>query len=95
MRVLLDADITIELLKDRAPLVAPLQAIGFGSLSMGAVTKAKLLFGAINKTALAFILKGIAPLLVWPIVPSISESALELMEHYVLSNRLALPCPAP
>ena len=91
MRILLDTDIIIELLKNREAVVTQLRAIGFGSLNISTVTKAELLFGALHKADLAFILKGIASITVQPITPSISEAAVELMKQYVLSNRLALP----
>ena len=89
--ILCDTDVIAEMLKGRNPVFSSLQLLGLAALRISSVTKAELIYGALNKLDLAFILKGIAALGVYQVEPAISELALSLMQQYVLSNRLALP----
>ncbi len=89
--ILCDTNIIIELLKGRQPVLSHLRAIGLANLSISAVAKAEVIYGALNKSDLAFILKGLTPLRVHHINVTISEWAVALMQQHGLSNRLALP----
>lgn len=89
--IICDTNIIIELLKGRPPVAGILRTVGLPNLAISTVTKAELIFGALNKNDLAFIQKGIKLLQAFPINEAIGETAIHLMESYSLSNRLSLP----
>ncbi|HEX8330539.1 MAG TPA: type II toxin-antitoxin system VapC family toxin [Hymenobacter sp.] len=86
-----DTNIIIELLKNQPGVVLELRNIGLPNLCISDITRAELIFGARNKTDLAFILKGTKPLTHLPVHPPISQLAVQLMEQFPLSHRLSLP----
>ena len=88
---LCDTDVIVEMLKGREPVFGTLRRLGLADLRISAVKKAELIYGALNKRDLAFILKGISAIQVMPVEPEISELAVNLMQEHTLSNRLALP----
>ena len=91
MMTLCDTNIIIDFLKNRPAAINELERIGTKNLCVSVVTQAELIFGALNKADLAFILKGISGLSVLPVEPTIGAAAVSLMVQFSLSHRLALP----
>jgi len=67
------------------------EKIGLDNIFISAITKMELLRGATNKTDLIKINKSVARFNSIPIDNSITQTAVELIQTYVLSHKLSIP----
>lgn len=65
--------------------------IGLDNVVLSAITKMELLLGAINKKDIRIIIKKLSRFDIALLNKDITFKAFELLEHYSLSNGLALP----
>jgi predicted nucleic acid-binding protein len=89
--LLCDTNILIEIYKDNQKIIDTVKQIGQANIAVSDVTCAELLYGARNKTELKIFRKDLDTLTALPILPEISKMAVELVEQYCLSHKLALP----
>lgn len=89
--IMCDTNVLVEFLKARQPVLGQLQKISLANLSISEVVRAELIFGALDKSDLSFILKGIAPLRQFSLHAAISVVAINLMQQFSLSHRLGFP----
>ncbi len=81
----------IEIYRGTQAIILAVKQIGQGNVAVSDVTCGELLFGARNKKELQVIRKDLNKLTVLPIEPGISSMAVNLIEQYSLSHKLALP----
>lgn len=89
--ILCDTNILIEVYRGNLKIVDKLTHIGQINMAVSDVTCAELFFGARNKKELQAIRKDINGLTVLSIDSSISSIAVNLVEKYSISHKLALP----
>lgn len=89
--VLCDTNIFKEIYRGNKLIFEILNKIGQENIAISDVTKAELLFGARNKKELQEIKKDLTHFICLPIYSAISKLAVELVETYTLSHKLALP----
>ncbi len=89
--ILCDTNIFIEVYRNNADIIAALKKIGQPNIAISAVSAAELLFGARTKTELAAIQKDIKQLTLLHINEDISAMALQLVDTFSLSHKLAIP----
>ena len=89
--ILCDTNIFIEIYRDNLAIIKAVKLIGQHNVVVSDVTCAELIFGARNKKELQTIRKDLNKLTVLPIQSSISTLAVELVEKYAISHKLALP----
>lgn len=89
--ILCDTNILIEIYKGNPDIIATIKQIGQENIAVSHVTSAELLFGARNKKELQTIRKDLNKLTLLPIEADISTMAVQLIENYALSHKLAFP----
>jgi predicted nucleic acid-binding protein len=89
--ILCDTNIIIEFYKNNSQIISGLRLVGQSNIAIGAVTKAELYFGALNKVELGMIQKHLSSIQLFPIDISISNKFISLMESYSLSHKLCIP----
>ena len=89
--LLCDTNILIEVYKDNQAVIDTVKQIGQTNIAVSDVTCAELLYGSRNKAELKIFRKDLDKLTVLPISPEISKMAVQLVERYCLSHKLALP----
>ncbi len=89
--ILCDTNIFIEIYRDNNYIIETVKQIGQQNIAISDVSRAELFFGARNKTELYAIRKDMNSLVVLPIDITISEMAVNLVEHFSLSHKLSLP----
>jgi len=89
--ILCDTNIFIEIYRGNIDVIRIFKTIEQQNVAISDVSCAELLFGARNKKELQVIRKDINKLTVLPIQTDISVLAVQLVERYALSHKLALP----
>jgi len=89
--VLCDSNIFIEVFHNHSEIEMILNDIGFDNIFVSDVIKAELFFGAKDKRELQVIKKYLNKYLSLTIQPKISRMAVDFVESYCLSQKLALP----
>lgn len=89
--VLCDTNILIDFSKRDPDVVQALRVIGTANIQVSAITAGEFIFGALNKTDLAKILKALRIITVLPVDEAISEKGIALVTEYALSHTLAVP----
>lgn len=89
--ILCDTNIIIELSKNNLQIIDELKAIGSGNIAVSTITAGELIFGALNKSELRKIIKGLKAIEVISINEEISSLMLDLIQQYSLSHRLSMP----
>ena len=89
--ILCDTNILIESYKNNPTIVNELRLTGIDRLAISVITQAELYYGAINKTELLKIQKHLNLLPNFPIDNQVSAQFIQLMGHYSLSYKLAIP----
>ena len=77
--------------KGNLDIINSVKSIGQNNIAVSDVTCGELLFGSRNKKELQIIRKDLNKLTVLPIDVNISSLAIQLIEKYALSHKLALP----
>lgn len=86
--VLCDSNIFIEVYKQNQQVKQELIQLGKSNLCTSVICAAELYFGAINKRDLQIIQKDLAAIRIFKINAPISESALKLMQRYILAHKI-------
>ncbi len=89
--VLCDTNIFVEIYRRNITVRTVLEKIGYENIVVSDVTRAELLYGAINKAELQKIRKDLNKIPVLHIDSSISQMAVNLVEQYCLSHKTDLP----
>jgi len=89
--ILCDTNILIEFYTNNQNIIQTLRGIGQENLGISVITQAELYYGALNKRELQKIKQHLSLLHHYPIDISVSKLFLELMETYVLSQKLSIP----
>lgn len=89
--ILCDTNILIEFYKNNPTIVNELRLTGIDRLAISVITQAELYYGAINKTELLKIQKHLNLLPNFPIDNQVSAQFIQLIGHYSLSHKLAIP----
>ena len=89
--ILCDTNIFIEIYRGNIDVIRIFKTIEQQNVAISDVSCAELLFGARNKKELQVIRKDINKLTVLSIQTDISVLAVQLVERYALSHKLALP----
>ena len=87
--VLCDTNIFIELFWNNPVIINEIELIGSENICTSVVCVAELYYGALHKKELMEIQKDISKVNILQIEPAISESALQLMQHYILSHKVS------
>ncbi len=89
--ILLDTDITIDLLRKNAEVVLLAHQLGAPNLFINSVVRMEVLYKAVDKKDLTLIKRLLEALPSLPLESAISEIAETLFENYILSHRPAIP----
>jgi len=89
--ILCDTNILIEFYKNNNSVVSSLKKIGQNNIAISIITATELIFGAINKSELQTINKGIKSLNLITINNEINTKFIELINKYSLSHKLSIP----
>jgi tRNA(fMet)-specific endonuclease VapC len=89
--ILCDTNILIEFYNNNPSVIQNLRGVGQENLAISAITQAELYYGALNKRELQRIKKHLSLLHLYHVDIAISNLSLELLETYVLGNKLSLP----
>jgi predicted nucleic acid-binding protein len=84
--ILLDTNILIEIYRDNIAIVAVVDNIQ--EIAVCDVVRAELFYGARNKRELQAISTDLERMIVLPLLPQISEMAVNLVKTYCLSHKL-------
>jgi len=89
--IICDTNIFIEIFRKNFFIRSELDKIGHENIAVSDVVKAELFFGAKDKNELQGITKSIKTFCILNIQPEISRMAVDFVESYCLSQKLALP----
>ena len=89
--VLCDTNILIDFSKRKPDVVQQLKSIGTENVVVSVISAGEFMFGALNKTDLAKIVKGLNAIKIIHVDEVISGKGLELVQRYGLSHTLAVP----
>jgi predicted nucleic acid-binding protein len=89
--ILCDTNILIQAFNGRLDTIKDLNTIGYGNVTLSAITVMELLQGMANKTELAQMKKKLKFFDVVQFNEEISEKAIDLVEQFRLSHNLQIP----